>query len=150
VNTRVILVILVVVALVAFGVAGHRIESPNRTQPTPAGSTAPAWVENILADTSEQQTALDNLYADAQLQDAHAVGQDCLSIQDSLGSWTNDEAEITDASIRSSYANTLLQSSQAIAGCNNNDLTAIANHVDAADTYLNATVTTIQAHGWGN
>jgi len=139
----------VVVALTTVGVVGHHIENAKNAPPSTAASTALDWTENILSDTSEQQTALDNLYADAQLQDARAVAQDCLAVHDGLGVWTSDEAGITDLSIRTSYTNTVLKISQALAACNDGDMVAISDLVDAADTYLNATVAAVQARGSG-
>jgi hypothetical protein len=139
----------VVVALTTIGVVGHHIENAKNASPATADSTVPDWAQNVLADTSEQQTALDNLYADAQLQDTRAVARDCLSVHDSLSGWTGDEASITDLSIRTSYTNVVLKLSQTVAACNNDDVVAISDLVDAADTYLNATVAAVQARGAG-
>lgn len=66
-------------------------------------------------------------------------------MHDSLGVWTSDEAGITDLSIRTSYTNIVLKLSEAVTVCNNDDLVAISNLVDSADTYLNATVAAAQA-----
>jgi hypothetical protein len=148
-NTRLMVAAVVVVALTTVGVVGHHIENANNAPPATAVTTGPDWTENVLADTSEQQTALDNLYADAQLQDARAVARDCLAVQDSLGGWTSDEAGISDLSIRTTYTNVVLKLSQAVAVCNSDDIVAISNLVDAADTYLNATVAAVQARGSG-
>jgi len=149
-NARLMLAAVVVVALTTVGVVGHHIENAKTAPPTTTISTGPDWAQNVLADTSEQQTALDNLYADAQSQDARAVARDCLSVHDSLGGWTSDEAGITDLSIRTSYTNIVLKLSEAVTACNNNDLVAITDLVDAANTYLNATVAAVQtANGSG-
>lgn len=149
-NGRLVPAAVVVVALTTVGVVGHHIENAKNAPPATAASAGPDWAENVLADTSEQQTALDNLYADAQLQDVHAVAQDCLSVQDSLGSWTSDEAEIADVSIRTAYTNTVLKLNQAITACNDNDMATLSNLVYSAETYLNATVAAVQTRSSGN
>ena len=149
-NGRLVPAAVVVVALTTVGVVGHHIENAKNAPPATAASAGPDWAENVLADTSEQQTALDNLYADAQLQDVHAVAQDCLSVQDSLGSWTSDEAEIADVSIRTAYTNTVLKLNQAITACNDNDMATLSNLVYSAETYLNATVAAVQTRSSGD
>jgi hypothetical protein len=148
-NVRVMIAAIVVVALTTIGVVGHHLENAKSAPSASVDSTVPDWAQNVLADTSEQQTALDNLYADAQLQDARAVARDCLSVGNSLSGWTGDEAGITDLSIRTSYTNIVLKLNQAVAACNGGDVVAIPGLVDAADTYLNATVAAVQARGSG-
>jgi hypothetical protein len=138
---------LILVALVTIGIAGSRIEHSGHSQATAATSPGPAWASDVLADTTEQQTDLDNLDADAQLPDAKAVAADCLAIQNNLTAWEADEAPIDDASIRASYTNTILQMQQAI-GAGSKDLTSVTNHVTSAQTFLNATVQAIQLQGW--
>jgi hypothetical protein len=150
VNSRVIVVGLVVLALVAIGVGVHSAESQHTSRPKPTAATSPDWAENVLADTSEQQTDLDNLDADAGLPDIHSLTQDCASTRDSLGSWTSDEAAIVDGSMRTSFTNAVVQLGEAVDACKTNDLKSISDHVTAAGKYVDATVAVIQVNGWGD
>lgn len=74
-NARLMVAAVVVVALTTVGVVGHHIENAKTAPPTTTGSTGPDWTQNVLADTSEQQTAVDNLYADAQQQDTRTLAR---------------------------------------------------------------------------
>jgi hypothetical protein len=137
-NGRVVLVALVVAALVIVGLIGRHIETDGNTPPTT--TTQPGWVENVLADTSAQQTFLDGLNADIQQPDLHAVTADCHTMQQDLAAWKADEAGITDLAIRTTYTNVILKLGQSLTACDTLDLATLTDLSDSADTFLNATI----------